>query len=185
MNIATNLKQTAKSIATLEAIISPNWESRYYSYNSKWAEGEEMFSMRNGSGDEFYILFTNTGVVGKFFLHENPTTVEIPQDGNSLFPTFFTEPAFEINNATFFLWKKESETEWHSQGGVDERILKILDGRPEAYKQWADGYYEKNLNLDTIRAIYDHAELTDDLIHSLNPDLSRKAITEELAEIGY
>jgi hypothetical protein len=34
-----------------------------YSFNSKWGEGEMMASMRNGSGDEYFILFDSHGVI--------------------------------------------------------------------------------------------------------------------------
>lgn len=47
-----NLKRRTKALAMLEAIVCPEWEYRYYSYNSRWSSGEEMASMRNGQGDE-------------------------------------------------------------------------------------------------------------------------------------
>jgi len=57
-NVET-LKKLCQSLATLDAIISPDWEYRYYSFNSKWADGEMMASMRNGSGDDYFILFNS------------------------------------------------------------------------------------------------------------------------------
>ncbi|MCC8154875.1 MAG: hypothetical protein LIP01_12150 [Tannerellaceae bacterium] len=38
-----SLRKLCKSIAVLEAIFSPDWESRYYSYNQNWSDGEEFF----------------------------------------------------------------------------------------------------------------------------------------------
>ena len=38
-------RRLARSVAMLDAILSPEWEFRYYSFNSKWAEGEMMASM--------------------------------------------------------------------------------------------------------------------------------------------
>jgi hypothetical protein len=52
-----SLKKLCQALAMLDAIISPEWEYRYYSFDSKWAQGEMMASMRNGSGDEYFILF--------------------------------------------------------------------------------------------------------------------------------
>ena len=49
-------RRLARSLAMLDAILSPNWDSRYYSFDSKWAEGEMMASMRNGSGDMWHAL---------------------------------------------------------------------------------------------------------------------------------
>jgi hypothetical protein len=47
----------------LDAIMSPEWEWRYYSFDSRWGPGEEMASMRNGSGDAYSIVFSSAGRV--------------------------------------------------------------------------------------------------------------------------
>jgi hypothetical protein len=65
------LKKICQSIATLDAIICPDWESRYYSYNSKWSEQEEVASMQNGSGDQYYIVFNPHGALFYGFAHES------------------------------------------------------------------------------------------------------------------
>ena len=46
------LRDLCRSMAVLEAIMSPEWSSRYHSFDAGWSPGEEMASMRNGSGDE-------------------------------------------------------------------------------------------------------------------------------------
>ena len=69
-NVET-LKKLCQSLATLDAIISPEWDYRYYSFNSKWAEGKMMASMRNGSGDDYFILFNSQGAIMKGFAHES------------------------------------------------------------------------------------------------------------------
>jgi hypothetical protein len=60
-----------KSLAALDAIIEPEWEYRYYSFNSKWAESEAMGSMRNGQGDEWFCVFSPVGAFLKGFDHES------------------------------------------------------------------------------------------------------------------
>jgi hypothetical protein len=40
-----DLRKLTQSLAMLDAIMSPEWEYRYYSFNSKWDEGEMMASM--------------------------------------------------------------------------------------------------------------------------------------------
>jgi hypothetical protein len=59
------LERLTQSIAMLEAIVSPEWEYRYFSFNRLWDEskGERMASMRNGSGDEYFLVF---GPLGAF-----------------------------------------------------------------------------------------------------------------------
>ena len=45
-----------KSISTLEAIICPEWEFRYYSYQKDWSATEEFCEMRNGQGDQLSLI---------------------------------------------------------------------------------------------------------------------------------
>lgn len=61
-----------RSLAMLDAILSPEWEYRYYSFNSKWAEGELMGSMRSGCGDYWFALFCSAGVALHGIAHEAP-----------------------------------------------------------------------------------------------------------------
>ncbi len=104
------LRRICQSLAMLDAIISPDWESRYFSFNSKWAPSEMMASMRNGCGDDYFILFTQYGAIIKGFWHESPLSpygnggkvwdgilTEAPQE----FAGFLAEPAFSINDTTF------------------------------------------------------------------------------------
>ena len=67
------LKRLCKSISALDAIICPEWEYRYYSYNKAWdaAAGEECMQMRDGSGDEFMVLFSKDGAVINGLAHES------------------------------------------------------------------------------------------------------------------
>src|SRR5689334_10660936 len=65
-----NLRRLTQSIAMLDAIICPEWEYRFYSYNSKWGVGEQMASMRNGCGDHWFLLFDLNGAALVGFAHE-------------------------------------------------------------------------------------------------------------------
>src|SRR6185503_734304 len=67
-----SLKKLSQSLATLDAIMSPAWENRYYSFNSKWADREMMASMTNGCGDDYFVLFNSHGAIMKGFAHESP-----------------------------------------------------------------------------------------------------------------
>ncbi|MBD0405311.1 hypothetical protein [Flammeovirga sp. EKP202] len=66
-----NLRKLCKSISAIEAIISPEWEYRYYSYQKDWSETEEFCEMRNGQGDHMLILFSNDGICINGFDHES------------------------------------------------------------------------------------------------------------------
>jgi len=65
------LKKVCKSISALEAIICPEWEYRYYSYQKEWSETEEFCEMRNGEGDQMLIVFSENGTCINGFAHES------------------------------------------------------------------------------------------------------------------
>ncbi|WP_459547551.1 hypothetical protein [Nocardia sp. X0981] len=66
-----DLRNLCRSLAMLDAILSPDRESRYYSFSTAWAEGEETASMSNGSGDEYSIVFSVAGAYVRGFSHES------------------------------------------------------------------------------------------------------------------
>lgn len=67
----SELKKICKSISALEAIICPEWEYRYYSYQKDWSENEECCEMRNGQGDQMLIVFSENGTCINGFAHES------------------------------------------------------------------------------------------------------------------
>jgi len=100
-----NLKKNAQSLALLDAILMPDWEYRYFSFNSKWNVGEMMSSMRDGSGNEYFILFCPTGAVGKVFYSQmriGATVNPVPET----FSSFKSENAFSLTDATYFFLAK-------------------------------------------------------------------------------
>lgn len=64
------LRRTWQSMAMLDAILCPEWQFRYYSFNAAWAVGEQMGSMRDGSGDDLFAHFGPVGCWLKGFAHE-------------------------------------------------------------------------------------------------------------------
>jgi hypothetical protein len=185
----------------LEAIVCPEWEYRYYSYNSKWAQNEEMASMQNGCGDEWFLLFDPHGAALKGLAHEYPlagdssfaTRIQqtLPQD----FASFLREPAFSMDMASFCLWRRHSDPSWTivspAKGRVSPEedgsleLLGILDGNPETYRLWAVDYYEREIPPASVRAVYEHKLLSDELLGALNSELTLRDIAKEALEIGY
>lgn len=198
------LKALLQSLAVLDAIMSSEWEDRYYSFNSQWSSEEQMGSMRNGSGDEFFALFNSAGCFIKGFAHEcpmSPYRTEPPQiwpgmlDGlPEEFSSVLSEPAFSMDIITFGIWRRYSDPSW-SRGALDlpdgddpdgsAFLLEILDGDPDAYRRFAEEYYEISVPLDAVRHIYDHLPLTDNIIKSLNAAVSIEDLADDLSEIGY
>ena len=119
-----SLERLTQSLAILDAVISPEWDYRYFSFNAKWdvVKGERMASMRDGSGDEYFLLFTPDGAVLKGFDHESPMSPwakepaqvwpgvldDVPQE----FAAFLTEPAFNMKDTSFCIWRTYEDDGW-------------------------------------------------------------------------
>ncbi len=116
--IAT-LKQLCKALATLDAIISPDWESRYYSYDKDWGPNEECFSMRDGSGDEFLILFSSYGAVINGFAHDSTMSNWKERE---LKPTGFREKILSL------FGNKKTTLEQHIYAGVVDDLPAVFRG---------------------------------------------------------
>lgn len=161
-----SLKRLSQSLAMLDAILSPEWEFRYYSFNSKWSESEMMASMRDGSGDDYFILFNSHGAIIKGFAHESPMSPfvnepikvwqgvleKVPNE----FQDFLSEPAFSIEATTFCIWRKYSDSSW----------------------QVGDIVYPEELDPQTIEAIRALQQTSDVVYPTLNdPDGSEELLS--------
>ena len=66
------VRRWSQSLAMLDAIMSPEREYRYFSFDSESGPGQSLVSMRDGSGDEYSITFTSGGAFLRGFAHEAP-----------------------------------------------------------------------------------------------------------------
>ena len=66
-----------------------------------------------------------------------------------------------------------------------EELLRLLDGTPEAYCDFANDYFESTVPLNAVRHVYDHAALTTECVAALNCETTLEALADELAKIGY
>jgi hypothetical protein len=199
------LRLLLQAMATLDAILCPEWQYRYYSFNCAWADGQEMGSMRNGSGDDFFAHFSSAGCWLKGFAHESvmsPYAHEPKRvwpgilDGVPVeFAACLREPAFTAEDATFCIWRGNADSSWKTgritfPPEVDdpdgsEFLLSALDGRPETYQSYAGEYFEKEADVALVSHVYQHRPLTQEIVASLNPQLSLAELAGDLKEIGY
>jgi hypothetical protein len=195
------LRRLTRSIAMLDAILCPEWEFRYYSYNSRWGQGKEMASMRNGYGDNWFLLFDSHGAALKGFAHEFPLAgdasfaTRIQQTVPPVFASFLYEPAFSMEMASFCFWRRRTDSAWSvvspASGHVSPEedgsaeLLGILDGKPETYHAWATDYYEREIPPEAVRAIYRHHTLSGGLLVKLNAELALSDVRKDAVEIGY
>ncbi len=198
------LQTLCKALSVLEAIFSPEWEYRYYSYNNKWNEGQEFFQMRDGEGNEMLVLFTKSGVVINGFDHElydyeaklpakSELTLNLPVHFNEF---IFGEPVASIGT-TYCLWTNEQE-EWtvgnikYKDDGSNDHLY-IFDGNPMTYIDWVLSYYFDdeldNLSSEAIESvcnIYKGVPLTKEMVLSLNSDLEDwEELKSDISNIGY
>ncbi|AKV02383.1 hypothetical protein AKJ09_09046 [Labilithrix luteola] len=183
------LERTCKGLAALDAIMSADWEFRYYSFNHAWNEAgtERMASMRNGSGDQWFIVFAPTGVFVKAFWHEYPR-----ENSDAIYaglPTtlapHLNEPAFSMNDITFGGWHDGTAWTLRGNGAPMARELAILSGDPEVYRAYAGAYFEVQLPLDAIAHVLAGKLLDDPLVARLSTERTLAELEEDLAEIAY
>ena len=188
------VRRITQSLAMLDAILSPEWDYRYFSFNSTWALGEEMASMRNGSGDDWFLLLSATGAALKGFAHELAVDASFYQNIRdqvpALFSSFLGEPAFSMQHATFCYWRKATDPSWSKVSGAleddgSEEMLALLVTGPSSYKEWAEGYFEVSVDLDAVSAVFSHQPLKDSVILALNPEAELAFTYAQALEIGY
>jgi len=186
-----------QALAALDAVISPEWEYRYFSFNSRWDDGEMMGSRRNVSGDEMFVLFNDAGVFIKGFDHERwDENLKSDYFYDSVPPEFAsgtTEPAFSPNLVTFCCWRSTMSDHWdfarvHQILTVDDgssEMMSELDDDPASYLSFARDYYEEEFDVRSVAAIYRHTPMTLALATSLNSATDYPTLIRDLSEIGY
>ncbi|NQZ10065.1 MAG: hypothetical protein HRT35_23180 [Algicola sp.] len=198
------LKRLLQSLAVLDMIMSPEWDYRYYSFDSQWSEGETMGAMRNGCGDSFNILFNSSGSFIKGCAHDYPLSSWL--EGNlarwktalktvpNEFSSALGEPAFDMDSISFCYWRTTTDKLWQctsiempEPGDPDgaQFLLEILDSKPGTYQSFVEKYYEQDIPLSPIKDVYCHTPMTQDIINLLNPEVKLADIQTQLLEIGY
>jgi hypothetical protein len=196
-----SFRRLTRALAMLDAILSPDWQYRYYSFNSRWADGEMMASMRNGSGDHWFALLCPAGVALRGLAHEAPIFRpgspwpgifdSLPSDFHA---NFLYEPAFDGANSTFCVWRRATDDRW-SCGPVrlppgddpdgSGELLSILTGGPQQYSDFAGCYYGRQVAPTDVAAVYAHRSLTQALIRRINLDVDAESLAGDIEEIGY
>lgn len=183
-----DLERTCKGLAALDAILCDDWEMRYYSFNAGWNKTgkERMASMRNGEGDQWFVVFAPAGVFVKAFWHEH---------GRAKADAIYAglpaglaaqrkEPAFEVDDVTWGGWHDGA---WTLRGDAkpmkDE--LAILSGDPEAYVRYAKAYFELEVAADDVAHVLAGKKLDAKLLERLGSERTLAELKADLAEIGY
>jgi hypothetical protein len=164
--------------------------------------------MRNGSGDEYSIVFCDAGVLVRGFDHESLMSPAASEFGEpwpgvidsvpEVFARCVREPAFSFDGVpelTVCLWRQRDDDRWHAgeiefpagddPDGAQHLFALLVDGSAEAYQRFAEDYYEVAVELGAVRQVLALHPLSDELVRRLNPRLSMVDLAEDLASIGY
>jgi hypothetical protein len=196
-----------RSLAVLDAILSPDWERRYYSFDPAWGEsGEAMASMRNGSGDEWFCWFGPPGAAIVGCDHESPMSpwarepkAVWPGLADGLPEAFaepvLREPAFSPGDMTFLLWREHGDREWRSgrvvppegsdPDGAEWLLALLASDDPSAYAGFAAEYYETAVALEPVAAVWRSEPLTAEIVAALNPRVTLAAVAPDVVAAGY
>lgn len=198
------LRDLMRSLAMLDAILEPKWESRYYSFDPKWGS-DQLGSMRNGEGDWFFALFTGPdSAVIKGFAHESEMT-PFKRPNEEPWPGLFggvpdalaharDMQEFPPEEVTFFIWH-EPGGGW-KMGPVElppgtgdpdgsATLLELLDDSPASYARFASEYYDRKVDNALVGSIYAGEPLTREMVLKLNPKATVDKVLREATEIGY
>lgn len=192
----------------LDAILSPQWDLRYFSFDPQWGEGSQMASMRNGSGDEYSIVFCPAGAFIRGFDHESDLSpwgfepmavVSGLTDGvPAALADQVTEPAFTaegVPQVTVCLWREVDAEAWsfgrprdpelRIHDGGAEWLFGELDGRAATYVNFASEYFEQTIATSDVEDVLANAPLTAELVLRLNPEADPTEILDETERMGY
>ncbi len=195
------LERRFVALATLDALLSPDWEFRYYAFNRRWdeAQGTRMASMRDGSGDDLFALFYPDGsAILKGFAHESraldgrPAITGVLDGVPDRFAGFLAEPAFDLTAATCCLWNagdgwRRSATVAAAALAVDgsDQLLAHLLGTAADYARHVAEYFEAEVPPQVVARFFALEALTPELAAALHVEADLDAIPGDLDEIGY
>ncbi|MET9397863.1 hypothetical protein [Kitasatospora sp. NPDC002965] len=189
------LRDRCRALAMLDAVLSPDWGDRYYSFDAHWGKGEEMASMRNGQGDDWFMVFSAAGVYARGLDHEAPNAPHLLAEVPESFRSYVDEPAFADSEGrpdlTVCFWRESGDTRWQAPqtaptGGVELFGL-LADGTATAYRAWAEDYYEPEHEPDlaAVEHVLALRPLTGAVVSALNPETDLGDIADDIVGIGY
>ncbi|WP_371539188.1 hypothetical protein OG210_27725 [Streptomyces sp. NBC_00466] len=203
------LRDHCRSMAMLEAILSPEWPDRCYSFNAHWSGTEAMASMGNGSGDEYSIVFSAAGAYVRGFAHESPMSPYaedgpwpgVLDDVPDVFQPCVEEPAFTDEDGmpvvTACMWREAGDDHWKTgtidfpeattgdPDGAAYLFSLLADRSAEAFQRWAEDYYELSVDLAAVQHILSSLPLAEGVVRALNPGITLADLAGDITETGY
>lgn len=196
----SELKQTLDKMTILDIIMCPKEEEYLRITSMQKIENGCKYIIDNGSGDSLTIFITANGAYIKGFDHESEWNQFAADEWNEDFfeqvyknaPSEFlalVENEEERDETTFCMWCVDDTDEWYQNeisddddnDGGKEYLLGYIRKSAEEWCEWAEDYYEQQLDLDIVKKIYNGSSIDNELISKLN---ERRNIEEALQEIN-
>ncbi len=182
------LRKKLKTFALADAILAEEWQYRYFSFNSKWSDTEEMASLRDGSGGEWFLWISGKLAGYKCVSPEDGLMPDLERIKETLpleYNPFVNEPAFSMDQATCIWYLKDSSWIKH---GLSVKWLIDLDEvsgwTAEDYHAWAVDYYEIEISLLDIKSLFEN-RFSEELAIKMNPSVNLTDLLKDLQEIGF
>ena len=181
------LRHKMKALALLDAIIEQDWQYRYFSYNSNWSDSEEMGSLRDGCGGEWFFWVSGTLAGYKCLSPEDGLMSNLEEVKNKAprsHKNFLTEPAFSMDQATCIWYLDNSK--WSKFGKQVEGLIDIeavSSWGASDYQAWATDYYEREIDLESVEKIF-NGKFSEEIAKTLNQEIDMSELLAELPEIG-
>lgn len=170
-------------------MLSEEWEDRYYSFDHAWdpTSDQRMASMRNGSGDEWFLLFQPGGGFLKAFWHEHPhdDVAKIYDGLPSPLQPQLQEPAFSMAYVTVGGWHDGATRTLRGNAAPLQEQLAILSGDPERYRAYAAEYFAVELPVDAIAHALAGKPLDAVAVHRITTDRTLADLKDDLGQIAY
>jgi len=181
------LKNKLKRLALLDAIIEPEWEYRYYSYNANWSDTQEMASLRDSCGGEWFFLFDGDNVSFKCTSPVDGLADNF-DDLKKLVPERFTpllaEEAFSMDQGSC-IWFIDNGT-WIKLGKEIDDLpnpITIQEMTASDYCQFVEDIFEQEIDQKIVQSIFDGL-FTLELANQINPYIDLGTLKQDISEIG-
>ncbi|MFJ9766486.1 hypothetical protein ACIRUY_21960 [Streptomyces erythrochromogenes] len=205
------LRERCRALAVLETVM--DLHEQFFAYAADWSETEEAALMDDGSGDDYAVVFSAAGAYARGFAHESRMSPWAGEDVvvwpglvdavPEAFRPYVTEPAFcdddgdgagPVPRVTVVFWREAADEGWRTgpvevPGGYGDGARDLFGvlaaGTPEAYRDFAEEYHERPVDLEAIRHVFARRPLTGDVVKALNPEADPAAVAAAVAATGY
>lgn len=206
------LRGRSLAVSMLDAILWPEWEGRRYWYTADWGGGQSATEIRDGCGNDCFVVYTSAGAFIKGFDHESemsPGRTRPPKlwpglidDVPEVFAEFLTEPAFLDPSgcfaATFCIWRQHGDNRWltgpvdyatvrdrNDPDGAHDLLGLFTDSTSQSYRTFAASYFGVQTDPVAVSHVFDLRPLTQEVVARLNPDLTLDDLDADIRLAGY